>query len=98
MALRFANLGAYYVPGAPPDLMPADGTAVNQFRRILSHYFAAGLAPLPDRHFVSSYGHPYAFREMPHGLLVKLWTRMDGQPQADAAPITNDPGVESTDE
>lgn len=98
LALRFANLGAYYLPGAPEGLMPAYGTAVNQFRRILSHYFGAGLAPLPDRHFVSSYGHPYAFREMPHGLLVKLWTRMDGQRQAVATPITNDPEVESTDE
>lgn len=98
LALRFASLGAYHLPGAPADLIPADGTAVNQFRRILSHYFGAGLAPLPDRHFVSSYDHPYAFREMPHGLLVKLWTRLDNQPQAVPASITNDPGVEPTDE
>jgi hypothetical protein len=98
LALRFASLGAFHLPGAPADLIPADGTAVNQFRRILSHYFGAGLAPLPDRHFVSTYGHPYAFREMPHGLLVRLWTRLDSQPQAVTVPITNDPGVEPTDE
>jgi hypothetical protein len=82
IALRLANFGAYYLPGAPGDLMPAEGTAVNQFRRIFSHYFGAGLEPLPDRHFVSPYGRPYFFREMPHEMLEELWTRIDSGQQA----------------
>jgi hypothetical protein len=97
-ALRFANLGAYHLPGAPDGLIPQDGTAVNQFRRILSHYFDAKLEPLPDRHFVSSYGKPYAFREMPHDFLVDLWTRMNARPQAADVPNPGAPGVEQTDE
>jgi len=98
LALRFANLGAYHLPGAPADLMPVDGSAVNQFRRILSHYFGAALPALPDRHFVSSYGKPYSFREMPHDLLVKLWTRMNGSPQAERESKIDPPEGEQTDE
>ena len=80
-AVRFANFGAYSLPGAPPDLMPPSGTAVNQFRRILSFYFDAKLSPLPDRHFASPYGMPYAFREVPHELLQQWWTEMPTEPQ-----------------
>ncbi len=76
LAVRFANLGAYHLPGAPEDLMPATGTAVNQFRRILGYYFDADLPPLPDRHFVSPYAWPFAVQEVPHELLSNQWSRM----------------------
>jgi hypothetical protein len=97
-AVRFANLGAYYLPGAPADLMPSTGSAVNQFRRILSHYFGADLPPLPDRHFASPNSMPYAFREMPHDFLVKSWTQMNTERQADVPTSTAAPQVESTDD
>jgi hypothetical protein len=97
-AVRFANFGAYYLPDAPADLMPSSGSAVNQFRRILSHYFDADLPPLPDRHFASPNSAPYAFREMPHDFLVKSWTRMNTEPQADAPINAAAPQVESTDD
>jgi hypothetical protein len=76
-AIRFANLGAYYLPGAPADLIPSNGTAVNQFRRILSYYFGAELAPLPDRHFASPYSAPYEFGEIPHEVLRQWWNSID---------------------
>jgi hypothetical protein len=97
-AIRFANFGAYYLPGAPADLMPSSGSAVNQFRRILSHYFDADLPPLPDRHFASPNSAPYAFREMPHDFLVKSWTRMNAERQADDPFNAAAPQVESTDD
>jgi len=81
-ALRLANLGAYHLPGAPTDLIPNAGSAVNQFRNILSYYFDADLPPLPDRHFVSSTARPYAFREVPHDLLKSWWTVPDTAAQA----------------
>jgi hypothetical protein len=90
-AVRFANFGAYYLPGAPADLMPPTGSAVNQFRRILGHYFGADLPPLPDRHFASPNSMPYAFREMPHDFLVKSWTRMNAERQADDPVSTATP-------
>jgi hypothetical protein len=52
-------------------------SAVNLFRVILSEYFSAELPMLPDRHFVSAYGQPYAFRELPHENLREWWTRLD---------------------
>ncbi len=64
MRVRFANLAAYHLPGAPPELMPADGSPVNLFRRLFNHYFDAGLELVPDRHFVSSFGRPFALREV----------------------------------
>jgi hypothetical protein len=97
-AVRFANFGAYYLPDAPADLMPSSGSAVNQFRRILSHYFDADLPPLPDRHFASPNSAPYAFREMPHDFLVKSWTRMNAERQADDPLNAAAPQVESTDD
>lgn len=92
-AVRFANFGAYSLPGAPSDLMPPTGTAVNQFRRILSYYFDANLPPLPDRHFASPYGMPYAFREVPHEMLSELWTQMPTEPHpagGDGAAVPNE--------
>jgi hypothetical protein len=97
-AIRFANFGAYYLPDAPADLMPSSGSAVNQFRRILSHYFDADLAPLPDRHFASPNARPYAFREMPHDFLVKSWTQMNAEHQANIPINAAAPQVEPTDD
>jgi hypothetical protein len=62
--IRLANLAAFLLPGAPDDLMPDDGTAVNQFRRILNHYFGSSLPMLEDRYFVSPFAQPYAFKEV----------------------------------
>jgi hypothetical protein len=83
-AVRFANFGAYLLPGAPPDLMPATGSAVNQFRRILGFYFGVDLPALPDRHFTSSNDRPYDFRELPHEKLREWWTGMNAGPHANA--------------
>ena len=62
--VRLSNLNAVLLPGAPPDLMPADATPVNLFRRVFNQYFDAGLPLLPDRHFVSQFGQPYRFVEV----------------------------------
>jgi hypothetical protein len=88
-AIRFANLGAYYLPGAPADLMPGNGTAVNQFRRILGHYFGADLPPLPDRHYASPFAFPYDFREVPHDSLREWWAKMNSTAPAVAAGTQN---------
>ena len=82
VAIRLANFGAYLLPDAPADLMPPDGSAVNQFRRILTHYFDAGLEPLPDRYFISPYRYPFDLREVPTDRLHKAW--------ADLAPARSE--------
>ena len=61
---RLANLSAVRLPGAPPDLMPADATPVNLFPRVFNHYFDAGLPLRPDRRFVSQFIQPYRFVEV----------------------------------
>jgi hypothetical protein len=62
--IRLANLNAAYLPGAPPDLMPEDPTAVNLLRIVFNRYFDAGLPLLPDRHFVSPFQQPFNFTEV----------------------------------
>lgn len=62
-ALRFANFGAYLLPGAK-DLMPRDTAPVNQFRYIFNHYFNAGLPILPHRNFYSIYAAPLQMLEV----------------------------------
>jgi hypothetical protein len=76
VAIRLANFGAYLLPDAPEDLIPPDGSAVNQFRRILTHYFDAGLEPLPDRYFISPYKYPFDLREVPTDRLYKAWNEL----------------------
>jgi hypothetical protein len=39
-------------------------TPVNTFRAVLSHFFGAGLEPLPDRSFFSPGNMPYAWRDV----------------------------------
>ena len=62
--LRLSKLSAAYLPGAPPDFLPADVTPVNLLRRVLDHYFDVGLPMLPERHFVSQFGRPFEFVEV----------------------------------
>jgi hypothetical protein len=61
--LRFANLAAFHFPDRA-RFIPDTVTSVNVFPLIFNHYFAAGLPLLEDRHFHSTYGRPYAFREI----------------------------------
>jgi hypothetical protein len=79
LAVRFATLSAQYLPGAPENLSTPAASAVNQFRAILSHYFGAELPMLPDRHFSSSYGHPYDFREVPRTNLLQWWSDLGSE-------------------
>jgi hypothetical protein len=62
--IRLANFSAFLLPGAPPGLMPADGSAVNQFRYILNHYFGEQMAILPNRYYFSEYNTPYDMQEV----------------------------------
>ncbi len=62
--IRLANLSAVLLPGAPPDLMPADATPVNLFRRVFDQYFAADMPLLPDRQFISPFQQPFGFVEV----------------------------------
>ena len=62
--VRLANLTAMYVPGAPPDFLPADATPVNHLRRVFNLYFDANLPYLQDRYFISSYQRPLDLQEV----------------------------------
>ncbi len=57
---RFANLSAFFLPGAP-DVVPPDVSLVNGFRLIFDRYFGAALGSVPARHYMSEYQTPYAF-------------------------------------
>ena len=78
--IRFASLGAYLLPGAPPDLMPSNGSAVNQFRRILRFYFGADLEVLPDHHYYSPYDLPFVFSQVPNDVLRSQWGNGTAEP------------------
>ena len=60
--VRFANLAAFHLPGAPAHLVPDDVTAVNSLRIVFSHYFGAELPVLPDRHFFSTFRRPFTLK------------------------------------
>ncbi len=62
--VRFANLAAFHLPHARPDLIPQGESAVNFFRRILSFYLKAELPPLESRHFYSAYRRPFALKDV----------------------------------
>jgi hypothetical protein len=62
--IRFANLTAMYLPGAPDAFLPPDATPVNHLRRVFNLYFDAKLPLLPDRYFVSDYQAPFALTEV----------------------------------
>jgi hypothetical protein len=61
---RLANLAAFHLPDAPPDLIPQGDSPVNFFRRILSFYLGAELPPLDNRHYYSSFRRPYVLEEV----------------------------------
>ena len=50
---RFGAFGAYYLPDGGERLFADTVTIVNVFRKILSYYFGAELAPEPDRFYMS---------------------------------------------
>lgn len=53
---RFSVFAAYYLPGASPDSIPSDISAVNIFRIVLDQYFDARLELLDDRqYFMNGY-------------------------------------------
>lgn len=62
--IRFANLTAAMLPGAPADLLPPEMTSVNLYRRVLNHYFDAQLSLLPARTYVSSFKEPFTLVEV----------------------------------
>ncbi len=64
LRVRFANLTALYLPGAPPGFVPPDATPVNHLRRVFNWYFDAKLPLLPDRYFVSTYARPFELQEV----------------------------------
>ncbi len=51
LGIRFGVLGAYYLPGMPPDALPPTHSSVNTFRFLFREYFGADLPPLPDRSY-----------------------------------------------
>lgn len=100
LGIRFGALGAYYLPGLPPNAFPDDHSHVNTFRRILSEYFGADLPPLPDRSYDwPDNDHIYDFVDItdrlplpggangPEGIELPP---MEG-PDASASPDTGDP-------
>ena len=58
---RTSILSAYYLPRVDRGLLYEDITPVNSFRIILSQYFGADLALLPDRTYHSTVDHPLDF-------------------------------------
>ncbi len=51
MKERFSNFAAYYLPGALPDVIPQDISAVNIFRIVLDEYFNAHLGILENHQY-----------------------------------------------
>ena len=64
IGVRLANFAAFLLPEAPRQLMPSDGSSVNEFRFILNHYFTKRMEILPARHYYSEYDRPFAFEEV----------------------------------
>ncbi|CAN5765907.1 hypothetical protein BH24CHL8_BH24CHL8_04700 [soil metagenome] len=65
LGIRFGVLGAYYLPGLPPDVLPPDHSSVNTFRFLFREYFGADLPPLPDRSYTwPDNEHLYDFQDI----------------------------------
>jgi hypothetical protein len=62
--IRLANLAAFFLPQAPRQLMPSDGSPVNEFRLILNYYFGRRMEVLPTRHYFSEYLTPFELTEV----------------------------------
>lgn len=63
-SVRLANFAAYLLPATHGDLLPANGSPVNQFRHIFNYYFSADLPLLPDRYFYSAYRTPFQLQDV----------------------------------
>ena len=62
---HFGILEAYDLPGLASTGVYPTFTPVNLFRVLFNGYFAAGLAPLPDRNYVfPDFQHLYAFQDV----------------------------------
>jgi hypothetical protein len=62
---HFGILEAYDLPGLASTGVYPTFTPVNLFRLLFDDYFAAGLAPLPDRNYVfPDFQHLYAFQDV----------------------------------
>jgi len=65
LQVRFGILNAMYLPDADPGTVHSSITSVNTFRLVLSHYFGADLALLPDRSFTwPDNDHTYDFQDV----------------------------------
>lgn len=64
MTERTSVFGAYYLPGAPPGLIYDSITPINVVRGVLDHYFHAGMPPVEDRVYFSTFGAPYALKRL----------------------------------
>jgi hypothetical protein len=58
---RFGAFGAYYLPRGGGRLFADTVTVVNVLRKVLNHYFDAGLPPAPDQLYMSLEHTPYNF-------------------------------------
>jgi hypothetical protein len=61
VAERADIFAAYFLPGAPANLISDSIGPVNAVRAIMRHYYSLPLAPLPEETFWASSVHPYAF-------------------------------------
>lgn len=61
--IRFANLSAVRLPGAPAGWLPDDTTAVNLFPRLLNQAFGGALTIRSARFFASDFSQPFTLRE-----------------------------------
>lgn len=61
---RAANLVAFYLPGAPDDLIPHDITLVNQFPVIFNYYFGTEFELQENTSYYSGYHTPYRFEKI----------------------------------
>jgi hypothetical protein len=57
---RFSALGAYYLPGKQPGVIPQDMTAVNLFRIVLNEYFGADLSLLENHQYFTKGNYLFA--------------------------------------
>lgn len=65
LGIRFGVLGAYFLPGMPPDSLPATHSGINTFRFIFREYFGVDLPRLPDRSFTwPDNEHLYDFQDI----------------------------------
>ena len=59
-----STLGAYYLPGAPADLVYPELSSVNAFRIVFDQYFGTDYGVLEDRNFFSTQRLLYQFHDV----------------------------------